>query len=226
VAKAPFAAAGRHRIVARSADEVGRSEVARHGAGLLRRFGRLIVEPWLPRTADFGWTALVEPDGVRPVSCHRLEVDGRGAFHGLKTGPGGGPPGTMTGPERVAAERAVRVVGGALAGLGYRGPFGIDSFRWRTTEGESRFHPVCEINGRMTFGLVARALAERVLGPAGLERAGGVALRFGRSLPGAEGAHRVVPLISAARSGPGPAAWLEIAPPAGTRDGGAAPSVR
>lgn len=216
VAKAPFAAAGRHRLIARAAKDLSRHEVRRRGARLLQRFGRLILEPWLPRITDFGCTALVEPGGVRAILHHRLEVDESGGFRGVEIGARGEAPPSMSEAERVAAERAARVVGGALIDLGYRGPFGIDSFRWRAADGEVRFHPLCEINARMTFGLVARVLAERVLGVG--ERAEGrsVALRFGRLGSEPEGdtaGVRILPLIAGPKteSNRGVGAWLSIA---------------
>jgi len=218
VAKAPLAASGRHRLIGRSPEDVSRPEIRRHAEGLLRRFGGLVLEPWLPRLADFGATALVRSDGgVEVVSVHRLEVDRRGAFTGLELGPDGGAPEAMAPAERTALARAVEVVGRALADLGYRGPFGVDSFRWRDAAGEVRFHPLCEINARMTFGLVARALAERVLGAGETPDGRSVALRFGRSIPGPEGegaAERIVPLVARRPpgAGAGPAAWLRIAP--------------
>jgi hypothetical protein len=56
--------------------------------------------------------------------------------------------------------------GDALRAAGYRGPFSIDAYLWRDADGVLRLQRLSEINARLTFGLVARAAAER-------ERTGG-----------------------------------------------------
>ena len=45
----------------------------------------------------------------------------------------------------------------ALRQAGYLGPFGIDAWHWRRPDGTVVFHPLGEINARMTFGLVEHA---------------------------------------------------------------------
>ena len=75
----------------------------------------------------------------------------------------------------------------ALRREGYVGPFGIDAWAYGNS-----FNPLGEINARMTFGLVAWALAERL----GIER---LRLRFGSEAP--EGA---IPLLAGT-----PSAWIE-----------------
>ena len=98
-------------------------------------------------------------------------------------------------------------VGEALEQDGYRGPFGIDAFIHRLPDGTARLHPLGEINARMTFGLVARALVDRVREPLGLDPGARVRLLFGPRLPEAGGA--VVPLLLPGTDGGG-AAWLEV----------------
>ena len=47
---------------------------------------------------------------------------------------------------------------------GYAGPFAIDAFAYcATTAARRRFHPLCELNARHTFGHVAHAVARQVL---------------------------------------------------------------
>ena len=38
----------------------------------------------------------------------------------------------------------------------------VDAFAYRDGDGTRRFHPLCEINARLTFGWIARALAARL----------------------------------------------------------------
>lgn len=212
VAKAPLSAAGRHRVIGEGRAELDQESVRRRLEQLLERFGSLVVEPWVPRGADFGCTALLDGSGaVRALGCHRLEVDRRGAFVGLVLGEAGE---VLAVGEREQLERTLRAVGRALADAGYAGPFGIDAFRWRDHRGVGRFHPLSEINARMTFGLVARALAERVRTPGAgaVEASGGPprrspgALRLGRTPPVVSGGEVLVPLVHPAGRAPG--AWL------------------
>jgi hypothetical protein len=115
--------------------------------------------------------------------------------------------------EAALLERAVDLAADRLVTRGYRGPFGIDCWRWRDREGLLRFHPLGEINARLTFGIVARALVDRVL-PGGGEGSRldsiRLALGSGLELRARESAGAaVVPLLL-----PGPeddrAAWLEL----------------
>jgi hypothetical protein len=127
-------------------------------------------------------------------------VDVKGQFAGIDLQP------VLSEAERDRLLETVESVGTALNRAGYAGPFGVDAWRYRNENGEEIFHPLGEINARMTFGLVAWALAERV--------EGSVLLRFGHNLPAAaEGKNtEIAPLLA-----PGPAkeiaAWIEVALP-------------
>lgn len=159
VAKAPWTAAGRDRMRwtgALASDK--RTYVER----LLARQGAVVVEPWCERVLDVGICARVDGAGTVTVeSPHGIVVDARGGFVGIDTGVP-----ALEAAERDALEAAVHRVGPALAKLGYRGPFALDAFVY-LVEGKRRFHAVCEINARHTFGFVAKALGVRRLMLAG-----------------------------------------------------------
>ena len=101
--------------------------------------------------------AFVATDGlVNAHAPHSLITDQRGGFLGIDLEPPALEP-----VERERLSAMVATAGAALAGLGYTGPFAIDAFAYR--DGETRrFHPLCEINARYTFGWIARALAVRL----------------------------------------------------------------
>lgn len=209
VAKAPWSAAGRHRVIGTGTDADSLRDdgpLRRRLERLLERSGALVVEPWVPRRADFGAVGLVLADvRVEALGAHRLEVDRRGAFTGLVLE-------RLDPAEEAALEETLDQVGRGLAGAGYVGPFGIDGFTWTDPAGASHVHPLSEINARSTFGLIARALVARTALRAGAERPGAVALRFGRRT-GAEGRDggrtvRSIELLAATESAPG--AWLEV----------------
>jgi len=60
---------------------------------------------------------------------------------------------------------AARTVADELHARGYRGPFGIDAYQYRDKSGRVALNPLSEINARMTFGHVARRLAEALNRP-------------------------------------------------------------
>ena len=208
VLKAPFSAAGRRRYIHRGTDAGANRRIAR----LFERHGALLFEPWMERTADFGAAALVTPEGLSVVGRHRLSVDRDGRFTGLELivgGPRCEPPDPwLEEAERAAFDRALERTARRLGETGYRGPFGIDCWRYRRSDGRRGFHPLGEINGRMTFGLVARELVDRLRRPLGLALEARVRLVFGTRCPALRG-HDIVPLFESAPPAPR-AIWLEI----------------
>lgn len=164
VVKAPFSASGRSRHIERNGPALSDPKARRTVERLIENHGPLLFEPWMERTADFGCSALLTPE-LRIVGFHRQTVDIKGQFAGIEL------------PAEVP-ETMMRVVEGVAAALrkaGYVGPFGIDAWQYRTSDGIA-FNPLGEINARMTFGLVAWALAERLR----IER---MRLRFGPEAP-------------------------------------------
>jgi hypothetical protein len=200
VVKAPLSASGRGRHIERMGPEISDSKSRRTVERLFDRHGPLLFEPWLDRTADFGVSALLTETDLRIVGIHGQRVDRKGQFAGIDLQP------SLSEAERDRLQGTVESVVLALRRAGYAGPFGIDAWRYRKVDGEEILHPLGEINARMTFGLVAWALAERV--------EGAVRLLFGRALPVPEPgkAGGIVPLL-APGPGRGTAAWIELETP-------------
>ncbi|HLU65753.1 MAG TPA: hypothetical protein VKZ63_05730 [Kofleriaceae bacterium] len=157
IVKAPYSAAGRERLRQTGAS-LGRGAAAR-AERLLARFGELLFEPWVERVADLACTGRAgEGEVVYPP--HRLVTDERGVFRAAVIDDAGDP--AVPPGEHRAVRQAAEEVAGALAAAGYRGPFGIDAFLWRDPRtGAVRLQRASEINARLTFGLLARAAAER-----------------------------------------------------------------
>jgi hypothetical protein len=177
VVKAPLSASGRSRYIERKGPLLSDPKSRRTVERLFETHGPLLFEPWMERTADFGCSALLTESGLRIVGFHRQVVDIKGQFAGIEL------PAKM--PEGMG--EVVEGVGQALRRAGYVGPFGIDAWSYGNT-----FNPLGEINARMTFGLVAWALAERL----GIER---LRLRFGAEAPAG-----AIPLLAGS-----PSAWIE-----------------
>lgn len=147
VVKAPLSAAGRSRFIERNGGPLTDSTACRTVERLFEVHGSLLFEPWMERTADFGCAALLTATDLRIVGFHRQVVDSKGQFEGI------GLHGEI--PERKRMEETLLGVARFLREAGYAGPFGIDSWQYRRPDGGLAFHPLGEINARMTFGLVA-----------------------------------------------------------------------
>ncbi len=199
VVKAPLSASGRSRYIERAGPALSEPKARRTVERLFEIHGELLFEPWLDRTEDFGCALLLTPDEHRLVGFHRQIVDLKGQFLGLELAAGFRGIEELSAAERTRLERVLDGVARAALRAGYVGPLGIDLWRYRLPDGSTALHPLGEINARMTFGLVARALVDRARGALG--EAERVRLMFGKDLPG-EG---VVPLLLP----PGGAAWLQ-----------------
>lgn len=151
IVKAPYSASGRSRYILREGTVLTDPKARRTVERLFELHGPLLFEPWMERTADFGCSALLTPSGLRVLGFHRQTVDLKGQFAGIEL--------PVDAPDRMM--EAVEGAGRALSRAGYVGPFGVDAWEYRTPAGRLAFNPLGEINARMTFGLVARAQAER-----------------------------------------------------------------
>ncbi len=149
VLKAPMGASGRGQLRRRGTeiDAATRTRIQR----LLDRHGELLYEPWLDRDDDFGYLGLVSRSGVELLGGHRLLIDATGVFRGVELDPD---------IDIAALREAATRAGEALRLAGYHGPFGIDAFVWRDATGGEHLHTMCEINARLSFGHIARALGE------------------------------------------------------------------
>jgi len=222
VAKAPHGAAGRNRVLGegRWLDENQRGALA----ALLKEHGRLIVQPWVNRTLDFGmWLDPGEADADGDVrwtrGVHELQTDERGRFQGIvvsEDGPALDAPAFL--------ETMGNLVRDHLEAAGYLGPFGIDGWEYESITGARMLMPLGEINARRTFGMVAHALVERVARPHWKRVSGPVALRFGRR-PEPEDRDHTIPLLGAADA-PEMHAWLERLAPVSSRAPSSAHAVR
>jgi hypothetical protein len=213
VLKAPLSAAGRSRLRGRGRPLDPAS--VRRAERLLDLFGELLFEPWMDRTADFGSPAIAGERGVELLGLHGLEVDPGGVFRGITVPPRGSAPAGLSSEETLLLERTTLAVGELLREAGYRGPFGLDGWRYRDISGSAQFQPLGEINGRMTMGLLARALVERLRGTGLLDPRAAIRMRMGRGegwrSAGSE-VRRAIPLLLPA-PGEATSAWLEVGPP-------------
>ncbi len=214
VLKGMYSAAGRERHVGRGPrlSPLDRRRAER----LLARHGALLLEPWHARTLDLGVCAWVDERGrVRDIALHCLQVDGYGRLHALCLPPADDArwPLLRRG-ERALLRRALAQTGRMLAARGYRGPFGIDAWRYRDRNGKERFHPLGEINPRLTLGHLAHRSVARLRAAGVLAPNVAVTLRLARTDRRPPPADHV-PLLNPAADDPF-AIWFEPSKPPAT----------
>ncbi len=112
------------------------------------RLGGVQVEPFLPLTAEFSVHCFLHEEREPSFGEACLEErDARGNFIGARTLQAG----ELLPRERTALTSELERVAEALQKIGYRGPFGIDAFRWENARGDSEFRALSEVNARFTL---------------------------------------------------------------------------
>ena len=139
-----------------------------------------MFQPWLERRADIG--VVCDPQGT--TRLHRIRSGPTGQFQGITIGDE-----ARIREHESALRDIAQVVRERLASEGYTDAFGIDAF----VDAQGRLIPICEINGRHTFGHVAHALREQA---AAAGPTGPITLHFGDEPPANTNA--VVPLCRSA----------------------------
>ena len=186
IAKAAFSASGRDRERGDGPPDGDSHALHRRFARLLAHGGGvLVVEPWCDRLWDVGCVATVEVDAggcdaATIHGIHRLHVDRRGQVVGIELAVSGPGDGGLRADELARLRSVVAETAAALVAAGYRGPFGVDAWRYRDLDGAVRFHALGEINPRLTLGWIGRALVDRLRGPLGWHPGEHVRLSFGR----------------------------------------------
>jgi hypothetical protein len=192
VVKAPWTAAGRDRFHGEPGP-LTPADATRLDR-MFARFGALMFEPWMDRVDDLGVCARIVDGEVHARPPHRLRSDARGGFVGIDLAPP-----ALTPSDRARLDAVVDAVGHRLASLGYAGPFTVDAFH-HVVGGARHLHPLCEINARLSFGVVAHALGARL---------GATGLGFGPAPAGAT-------VLLAPVEGDPVTAWIVGGPPAGS----------
>ncbi len=120
-----------------------------------------MIEPWLPRIADYSSQWWVRDDGsFELLGTTEATQNFAGVWHGARCMiDNDGLPRVPGDVGRDVVDKSFLIVQ-AAAVAGYVGPCGVDVFLWRDDDGRQWTH-LCELNARMTGGLVAVLLARR-----------------------------------------------------------------
>lgn len=181
VAKRPWSASGRHRIVGSLSEScfVEQPELVQKWFEKSWRHGEdPIVQPLFNRRMDFSVQAKIEclngQSVVHKLGFTRILNHANGQYcgnvvgrfltsepteilkfwYGLETPHGRGVEPLLN--------RLVQWTGDQLARVGYLGSFGIDCFIYDDSQGGLKLHPMIEINPRHTMGRVALSLGRRM----------------------------------------------------------------
>lgn len=147
--KRPFGFAGRGRKRLPRADALHGPALVWAEASMLGYGCGLMVEPFVEVLADVALHGIVRRGGGHVLGAPtRQTIDPAGAW--LSSRPAAGAD--LTTAEQAAMLETGAHVALALAEAGYFGPFGIDGYRWRDATGAPRFHPLSEINARLSMG--------------------------------------------------------------------------
>lgn len=186
IAKAPLTSAGRDRV--RGTLPVT-PDIRTRLDRLLAEHGVLVIEPWLDRRADFGTPIAIDADGtITALDPHGLVVDAHGGFRGIDLAS---PLDRLRG---LMLHAVLEKMAQQIVNSGYRGVATVDSFTHVDRDGREQLRFVVEINARLSFGIVARALCARL---------GRTSLRVGTDAPPPD----ALVLVAPTASDPS-AAWL------------------
>ena len=155
--KAPYSAAGRHGVVSKTGTFSEEQWI--HISRLLNRYSTVMIMPWLNRVFDFTVSGVIgrQQDWIFPP--HFPLVDNQGVVRTIEINDSKAKD-VFSASERTTLNQVTVRVVERLKELNYLGPFSVDGFVYQQ-EGKRLMHSLSEINGRLTFGLVARAHAER-----------------------------------------------------------------
>ncbi len=150
--KRPFGFAGRARKLV-AADAPLDGALRTWAAASMQAYGvGLQVEPWVEIEAEFALHGLIARDSrVELGTPTRQRVDADGAWLASARVEDG----DIDPVERQLLRATAEQVAHALIAAGYDGPFGIDAYRYRAADGAVAFHPLSEINARLSMGYVA-----------------------------------------------------------------------
>lgn len=161
--KSPWSCSGRGVFCAGGLpEEVLRSKVE----GIIHRQGSVMCERGYRKKAEFG--ALIESDGssVRFRGLSMFLTEGRGAYTGNIVAPQDYFADSLDSlgllSELQDTATALESVLATLLCPVYRGWLGIDMMAYTADDGTTHLHPCIELNLRMTMGVAAMKVAERI----------------------------------------------------------------
>lgn len=192
-AVAAIRARGHHKIVAKEAlGLAGRNAIRlwepevtaaqrQWLASAVQNGGQLVIEPWLERELDFSVQLEMGPRDLKLCGYTGLINDAKGQFRANWAAANYDrrvpanvaalfrePPGIAGRLQRLYGD-IFSLLEKELRAVDFVGPIGIDSFVYRTAEGNCRLKPIVEINPRYTMGrLTVELMSQTCPGSCGM----------------------------------------------------------
>ena len=162
VVKSPWSSSGRGLLLFPNVDTKKKNDEIL--AGMLNQQGFVTMEPWLDNVTDLSFQFYSQAGAISYKGRTFFETDRKGRY--VRTFLGGNP--ILDGEVcQFVEEHSGRVVDLLLGVLNesdysriYDGWMGVDAMIYRTENGDLRFHPMIEINGRFTMAAVAMKMSE------------------------------------------------------------------
>jgi hypothetical protein len=109
----------------------------------------LQVEPFVDIELELSMHGILSESGKTSLGSVVVQhCDERGAWISQRPVK----EGELTSSERSSLQSNAETVAGALSTAGYFGPFSIDGFIWRSSDGIRRLRPLSDLNARYTMG--------------------------------------------------------------------------
>lgn len=162
--KSPWSSTGRGVIASAG---IAESEIGRRGEGIVRHQGSVMLEPALDRIRDFAMLFTAGDEGCR-FAGFSLFNNETNAYSGNRLlsdneireeiATAGGPAAYLD-----SLKEKLPAIMDRIVGKNYEGYFGIDMMVYRDIDGSTGIAPCIELNLRMTMGVVAHTLREKIL---------------------------------------------------------------
>ena len=161
--KSPWSGSGRGVFCARSLDS---GALHRRAEGIIHRQGSVMVEKGLDKVADFAVLFHCGKHRAEFMGLSLFQTEARGMYNGNLVAPQGllwdrfGQFGLTAELERLIAQ--LEPILTALISGDYDGWAGIDMMVYRGADGQLEIMPCVELNLRMTMGVAAMKIAQRL----------------------------------------------------------------
>jgi hypothetical protein len=162
VVKSPWSSSGRGLLIFPNVDTKKKNDELI--SGMLNQQGFVTVEPWLNKVLDLSYQFTSLAGKIRYMGRSLFETDRKGRYiRNFLTDN----PKVRDEVWEFLEEHNRQVVDWLSDGLSqshyaalYEGWIGVDAMIYRSAEGNLKFHPMVEINGRYTMGAVAMKMRE------------------------------------------------------------------
>lgn len=157
VVKSPWSSSGRGLLLFPNPDQQKKNEEVL--SGMLNQQGFVTVEPWLEKVMDLSYQFQSNGGKISYKGRTIFETDQKGRY--LRNFLHDSPKFSAEINVFLAEHHSevISLLNEALSVSGYasqyEGWIGVDALIYRTVEGNLKFHPMVEINGRFTMGAIA-----------------------------------------------------------------------